>query len=222
MVAAQQQRRHPRFERRHYSFSRAAAGLRNLFQVVGALVASALRFGNLNADIAGIRDLVAESFKARLKPGDSDRGRPHVHAAPAGAQIQRHTDHANTARRLHRAAGRKSAGSGGTGRWFMAHRYRPASLMRKLVRAPASAAANCGSNCRYSFPLADGLYQAPHTKSAILSDLRKSKMDRSNSPDCSTCGKLRLPRTPGPGRPQSLAPAFRYCGKIASKGRNST
>lgn len=131
VVAAQQERGLARFKRCYHGFGRAGAGLRNLFQIVGAFVASGLRFGNLDADVTGIRDAVAESFKARFEPRDAHRGRPHIHAAPAGAQVQRHTDHADTVRWLHRAAGRNFAGSGGTKRWFADYRHTYTSMKRR-------------------------------------------------------------------------------------------
>ena len=46
-----------------------------------------LRLGDLDVDVAEIDDLVAERFEARLEVGDANRGRPHVDAAAAGAEV---------------------------------------------------------------------------------------------------------------------------------------
>ena len=128
MVPAQQQGSHARFQRRQYGLCRPAAGLRNLLQVMGALVARRLGFGNLDADVAAIRNLMAKRLQPCLKASHAHRRGPHVHAAPARAQIQRHSEHANTAGRLRRAAGRQPTGPAGTRLWLPAHRHGFTSL----------------------------------------------------------------------------------------------
>ena len=138
VVAAQQQRSHARFQRRHHGFGRARAGFRNLLQIVGIFAARRLRFRNLDADIAGVRYVVAERLQPRLQAGHAHRGWPHVHAAAARAQVQRHPDHANAVRWLHRAAGRIFAGSGGIRRWFTDCRHTHASLEQRGGRASLS------------------------------------------------------------------------------------
>ena len=108
MVAAEHQRRAALIERLHHRLGGAGAGLGNLLQVVGVLAPEALRFRDLDLDVAAVGDLVAERLKARLQSGYAHGRRAHVHAAPAGAQVERHAHHANAPRGLHLgSAGRR-------------------------------------------------------------------------------------------------------------------
>ena len=48
-------------------------------------------------DVAAVLHLMTERLKAGLKAGYAHCRRPHVHAAAAGAHVQRYPDHANLA-----------------------------------------------------------------------------------------------------------------------------
>ena len=56
-------------------------------------VAPFLRLGNRRRQIALVDDGVAEGGEPLAEAGDAKRRRPHVHAAPAAAEIERHADH---------------------------------------------------------------------------------------------------------------------------------
>ena len=56
------------------------------------LVAQFLRFGNRRRQVAFVDDGVAERGDLLAEPGDAERGRPHVDAAPAAAKVERHAD----------------------------------------------------------------------------------------------------------------------------------
>ena len=118
MVAAEQQRRHALFQRLDDGLGGARAGIGNLLEVAGVFIAGGLGFGNLDADVAAVGDLVAKRLKTRLKAGDAHCRGAHVYAAAAGAQVERNADDADAARGLAlRAAARKGedGNSGGMG-----------------------------------------------------------------------------------------------------------
>ena len=56
------------------------------------LVAQLLRLGNRRGQIAFVDDRIAECGELLAKPGDAERGRPHVDAAPAAAEVERDAD----------------------------------------------------------------------------------------------------------------------------------
>ena len=68
------------------------AHLGDVVDVLLALVAPLLRFGNRRRQIAAIDDRLAELRQAFAEPGDAERRRPHVDAAAAAAKVQRHAD----------------------------------------------------------------------------------------------------------------------------------
>ena len=99
VVAAQHQRRHALFEGLDHGLGGARAGFGDLLQIAGVSCCRRLGFGNLDADVAAIGDLVAEGFKARFEAGHAHGRGAHVHAAAAGAHVEGHADDANAARR---------------------------------------------------------------------------------------------------------------------------
>jgi len=99
MVSTQHQRSQAVLEALHDSLSGADAGIRNLLKVSGVGAAKVLGFRDFDANIAAVADLVPKSFKTCFETGDSHRRGPHVHTATAGAEIERHSKDADSARR---------------------------------------------------------------------------------------------------------------------------
>ncbi len=71
------------------------ADLRDVADVFLALVAQLLRFRDRRGEIAFVDDGVAERGDALAEAGDAKRRRPHVDAAPAAAEVERHADDVN-------------------------------------------------------------------------------------------------------------------------------
>ena len=63
------------------------------------LAAGGLGLGNFDADVAAVGDLVAQRLKPRFKSGHAHGGGSHVHAAAAGAHVQRNANDANVPER---------------------------------------------------------------------------------------------------------------------------
>ena len=111
MITAEHDRRHAFFEGAQDLFGCVCAGLGDLLEVAGVLLADLLGFGDGNSDVAAVIDFVAEGLQARFKSRDSDGRRAHVHAAARGSEIERDADNFDAPRgqRLH-------SGVGGTSR----------------------------------------------------------------------------------------------------------
>ena len=63
------------------------------------LVALVAGFRDRRGQVALVDDRVAERSDPLAETGNAERGRPHVDAAPAAAEVERHADHMN---RFHR------------------------------------------------------------------------------------------------------------------------
>jgi hypothetical protein len=70
-----------------------AAREQDLAQVPDALVSDRRRLGDRCLDVAEVDIRAPELLDPRLEPGVPDRGRPHVDAAPARAEVERRADH---------------------------------------------------------------------------------------------------------------------------------
>ena len=81
VVAAQQQRRHAIFQGLDHCLGGAPAGLGNLLEVARIFVAGELGFGDLDANVAAVDDLVAQGFQAGFQSSHAHRGGPHVYPA---------------------------------------------------------------------------------------------------------------------------------------------
>ena len=68
------------------------AGLADLAQVLHPRIAGVVRLLDGDVDVARVVDLVAQRAHAGVDVGDAEGGRPHVHAAAPGAQVQGHAD----------------------------------------------------------------------------------------------------------------------------------
>ena len=95
MVAAQNERNQIIVERFLDNFGEAFTGFRDFVEIFGFFLAVVLLFGLADLNVADIFHLTAELLQARLQPGDAQRGRAHIHAAAAGAQVHRHPDNSN-------------------------------------------------------------------------------------------------------------------------------
>ena len=120
VVAAENQRHQIFVERFANDFREALAGFGNFLEIFRAFLAVVLLFGLRNLDVADVFHLPAELLQARLQAGDAQRGRAHVHAAAAGAQVHRHTDDADFFRHADvlsaaRTAGRSWSVAGASG-----------------------------------------------------------------------------------------------------------
>ena len=73
-----------------------AAHREDLVQVLEPGIAGALRLLELEPRHRPSRRTRAERLDARVDPGDAHRARPHVDAAPAPAQVERHADQGHT------------------------------------------------------------------------------------------------------------------------------
>src|SRR5271163_1969617 len=98
MVAAQHQRNHVLIQSFLHRISQALARLRNFIQVTRALLAIRLLFRLRHLHVADVFHLTPQLFQPRLQSCHAQRGRTHIHAAAAGAQVHRHTDNANFVR----------------------------------------------------------------------------------------------------------------------------
>ena len=92
VVAAEHDRHRAFVERRQRRLIHLLADLRDVADVFLALVAQLLRFGNRRREVALVDDRVAERGEPLAEAGDAERGRPHVDAAPAAAEVERHAD----------------------------------------------------------------------------------------------------------------------------------
>ena len=66
-------------------------------EVSRLFVAGGTRLGSWHANVAIVFDHVTELPQARTDASNANRGRPHVNAATSGAEIHRHSDHAQDA-----------------------------------------------------------------------------------------------------------------------------
>ena len=82
----------PRAERFVHARGQRVAGGGDLRQVLGVRIAGGRGLGLLHGDVAQVFHLVAERRQARVEAGHAQRRRPHVHAAPALAQVERRAD----------------------------------------------------------------------------------------------------------------------------------
>ena len=92
VVAAENDRHRPFVERRQRRLIQLLAHPGDVADVLLALVAELLRFGNRRRQIAFVDERAAEGGDAFAESGDPERGRSHVDAAAVAAEIQRHAD----------------------------------------------------------------------------------------------------------------------------------
>jgi hypothetical protein len=95
MISAEDERQETLFKGMLGDFREAAAGFGDFAQILGVLFTEVLFFGLLHGDVADVVDLMAELLQARQEAGYAERGRTHVNAATALAEIHRHADDAN-------------------------------------------------------------------------------------------------------------------------------
>ncbi len=68
--------------------------------ILAARIAAGLDLGNRRDEIAFVDDPVAEDLETFAEPGDPERGRAHVDAAPVAAEVERHADDVNGTGRI--------------------------------------------------------------------------------------------------------------------------
>src|SRR5205085_3894999 len=78
----------------------APAGAQDRVEVPGVWVADLGRLRETDADVAPVGDATAEPLDPFVQAGVADRGRPHVDAATARAQVEPGTDHRDRRRRF--------------------------------------------------------------------------------------------------------------------------
>jgi len=98
MVSTENQRKKTLLERFLDGDTQILAGIGNFLHILGALFADGHFLRLLHGDVADILDLETEMLDARLQTGDAKRGRAHVHAAAAGAEVHGYADDANFVR----------------------------------------------------------------------------------------------------------------------------
>ena len=95
VVSAQHQRNFAGFQRLQDQFGMLGAGGGDFLQILRMGSALLLLFGDRDGNIAAVFDDVADGLETGFEPGDTNRGRAHVHAAAGLAQIERDSDHPN-------------------------------------------------------------------------------------------------------------------------------
>ena len=98
VVAAQHQRHLAVRHRPGDPVGKLLAGAADRRPVAGGGIALVERLHHARADVAVIVDDVAQLGHPLAQLGVADRGRPHVHAAPARPEVERRADHANRPR----------------------------------------------------------------------------------------------------------------------------
>jgi hypothetical protein len=88
----------------------AAADLLDRPEVAAVLAALVGRLGHRCAHVAPVVDLAAERAQARLQIGVPDRGRAHVDAAPAGAEVEAGADDGDMGARIRTVHGEEATG----------------------------------------------------------------------------------------------------------------
>ena len=100
VIAAEHDRHRAFFERAQRGLIQLLTDLRDLAHVLLALVARRLRLRNRRGEIAFVGDGVAQRREPLAETGDAKRRRPHVHAAPAAAEVQGNADEVKSLHRL--------------------------------------------------------------------------------------------------------------------------
>jgi hypothetical protein len=98
VIAAEDEGCQAFFEALDDGFGGASAGLGDLVEEARVGAAGGLGFGDLDADVASVGDLVAKGFEAGFKAGDAHGRGAHVNAAAAGSEIERDAEDADAAR----------------------------------------------------------------------------------------------------------------------------
>ena len=103
VVAAEDERQGAAADRRLDERGDAVAQVEDLGEVARPVVAHRGLLGHRRLDVAEILDVDPERvLEVTAEPGVADRGRPHVHAAAAGPEVERGADDGDLAGgRLH-------------------------------------------------------------------------------------------------------------------------
>ena len=72
-----------------YKARQMLAGLQYFLQKLAVAVSIVQRLGNAHRNITRIQDRIAEGSQPAVQVGDSHCAWPHVHTAPARAQVER-------------------------------------------------------------------------------------------------------------------------------------
>ena len=98
VVAAEDERQRPAAGRIRDELGQPVAEVEDLREVTRVLVTHVRRLHDRRDDVARVVDLDAEFLRELLVEARvADRGRPHVDAAPARAEIERSADHVDLA-----------------------------------------------------------------------------------------------------------------------------
>ena len=100
MVAAEDERHPPLVPRSPDPFGDPLAGGEDLPQVARPRVADRRSLGDRGQHVPQIDAVASQPTDPRLQPGVADRRGPHVHAPPAGTEIEGRADDGDRWKRL--------------------------------------------------------------------------------------------------------------------------
>ena len=101
VVAAEHERQTALLDRAGDERGDLLAGGDDLGQEADPIVADGRGLGHCGLDVPPVRDGAAELGQPRLEPCVADRGRPHVDAAPSGAEVERRSDDGDRRAHVH-------------------------------------------------------------------------------------------------------------------------
>src|SRR5829696_491919 len=131
VVPAEHERKRAALRRRPHLLGDSLAGLADLGEEAGFLVAGGHRLADARVDVAPVLRCDPELDEALAQPRVANRGRAHVHAAPACAEVELGPDDRDTPFCVH--------GGGGYGEAWHLRNHRTTRYRCGLISLPRTA-----------------------------------------------------------------------------------